>query len=830
MAAFIEHECEVESDCENGLELVQSETQSDKDFLDDAIIEQDVNDYRKLDRIIDMGPDKPPVYLKDFTPSEMAKDPYRKVGCKFCNKLISKSNLKKHEKICFTKHEFCTYQSKKPDGEMFECNTWILKKEFDTHVKNHTSIVCKWCNKRFKYEEYSDHEVEERLKELQRGGLERQMKKYRTEYDTNYIVWCKENGKQPKGIIPWLEGKLERKQIDEEFMKFAKEELKQKPKAKKRKPDETDKENADPENPGVPEKKKHKTCKSDDDDEESKKPSQNFQVTIHLKYTWIYTTIIKYMLTTFFDGYFIPSRFKKTWALGSGSTTLFPRPSSWRSMQCTALQKKTPIRKSLRSRVHAARIKLSRNSKTFDWEYIKLKYYDYNLNSKKYFRKRFIKPIPLIQEFISGKEYGLGAPLHCHFYIKTKEKMFINTLRRFFRRFKFLETSLLEHIGTLKSPRDWIKYVTKEDYNAVIRNVDKEKCNNNYIMWNFAKLSRNCNISMYSVYRWANTGQMNKYRDIHSAYWEPIIKREAYERAMQLLEPTERDDIEQIADFLLNSSKKGLYLYGEPKTGKSTTALAISKGAHYQVPEGNSTFAFHSWKNEPFILFEDIADTDFLHFRNKVNQLCDEHGLCFAQTKGGGSKLITCQKVIVTSNYDPPTEQTWPGFERRFFCLQYSRNRVTVEQINASQLYNIFILHSFMTIQINSSDVNIQSLDFSWHGIILPFFVNIILQKFFNKTIAKKNIVPIRPHGKGNFGTIHIVKNSPFNKFSFWPSILLHNSMNLSIFPLSPSSGSLSRSHILWEKTFLKIFPLTKKVHDNLVVPTNFSKIVRHYN
>lgn len=697
MADFIQRECEVESDCENNdVEHVQSETQSDKDFLDDSSIEQSLNEYRKFDRIIDMGADKPPVYLKDFTPAVMEKDPYRKVGCKFCKKSISKSNLKKHQKICYTKHAFCTYQSVKPDGDIYECNTWIAKKDFDVHYENHFSIVCKWCSKRFKYEDYSDHEVEERLKELQKEGFETKMKKYKAEYETNYIVWCKENKKQPKAIIRWLEDKLERKQIDEDFLKFAQDELKKSPKgqSKKRKQPDGDKENADPENPGTPEKKKHKKCKSEDD-EESKKPSQNFQVTIHLKYTWIYTTIIKYMLTTFFDGYFIPSRFKKTWTLGSRSTTLFPCPNSWSRMQWEALQKKTPIRKRLRARVHSQRIKWSRNSSKFDWEYIKLKYYDYNLNSKKYFRRRFIKPIPLIQEFISGKEYGLGAPLHCHFYIKTKEKMFINTLRRFFRRFKFLGTSLLEHIGTLKSPRDWIKYVTKEDYNAVIRNVDKEKCNNNYIMWNFAKLSRNCNISMYSVYRWANTGLMNKYRDIHAAYWEPIIKREAYERAMQLLEPTERDDIQVMANFMLNSSKKGLYLYGEPKTGKSTTALAISQGAHYQVPEGNSTFAFHSWKNEPFILFEDISDTDFLHFRNKVNQLCDEHGLCFAQTKGGGSKLITCQKVIVTSNYDPPTEQTWPGFERRFFCLKYSRNRVTSEQINHSQLYNIFIITWF---------------------------------------------------------------------------------------------------------------------------------------
>lgn len=682
MAAFIENECEVESDCENGgVEVVHSETKSDKDFLDDESIDDDVNEHRKFDRIIDMGVGKPPVHLKDFTPSVMAKDPYRKVGCKFCKKFISKSNLTKHQKICFTKHEFCTYQSVKPDGDLYECNTWILKKDFDNHYQNHSTICCKWCNKRFKYDEYGDHEVEERLKEMEKAGFEKQLKKFRTEYDSNYTVWCKDNKKQPKALLRWLEDKFERKQIDEKFLKFAQEELKKSPKPEKGKGKKRKSPDDEPD-PGTPstsektnsEKKKQKICKSGDGDDDSKKPSQYFSVTLHLKFLWIFKTIEKYLLTTFFKGYSVPCRFKKTWPLGRRSTQIFPHPCPWGRMQRTALQKKSPIRNRLRRNVRIPR--------NFDRDLFILKYFDYNMNHKKYFRKRFIPPIPLFQEFIMGKEYGLGAPLHTHFYIKTKKPMFINTLRRFFRRFKFLGTSLLEDIETAKRPRDWIKYVTKEDKDAVIRNVDKEKCHNNYIMWNFAKLSRHCNISMYSVYRWANHGQMNKYREIHAAYWEPIIKREAYEKAMKLLDPTERDDIEEIAKFLLKCSKKGIYLYGEPKTGKSTTALAISKGAHYQVPEGSTTFAFHSWKDEPFILFEDVSDTDFLHFRNKVNQLCDEHGLCFAQTKGGGSKLITCEKVIVTSNFDPPTEQTWPGFERRFLCLKYSRNRVTADQIN----------------------------------------------------------------------------------------------------------------------------------------------------
>lgn len=655
MAEFIERECEFSDVDEN--EIITCETQSDRDFLDNESLDSDarlsVSDFRRIDN------------------SEFMR--YRKVGCKFCGKLISATNLKKHKRICFPKHKQCTYTNEQ-DGKTFECLAWVNLKNYDEHLKNHTGSKCTICHKFVLYADKFEHEVACRLKDLETTSLNNKLLSLEKEYETNYLVWCKDNDKHAKSFSRWIEDKFAKKMITEAELKFCKEREKPK-KPNKENTNKTaptkDKENSAPPAPPEQTKKKAKTCKSDD---EQKKPSENFQCTFHLKYTWIYTTLIKYLLSTFFDGYTIPCRFKKTWPVGCGSTTLFPYPDRWSRMQRTALQKKNKLRNQLRQRVAITRKKL-------DWEYTKLKYYDYNLNPRRYFRKQFIKPISFIQEFISGKEYGLNAALHCHFYIKTKKPMYINTLRRFFRRFKFKGTSLLEHIATVRSPKEWKKYCTKEDYNAIIRNVDSEKAHNNYIMWNFAKLSRSCNISMYSVYRWQTIGQMNKYRDIHAAYWEPIIKREAYERAMAALEETERDDIEDIAKLLLLQPKKGIYLHGDPKTGKSTTALAITKGAHFQVPEGNSTFAFHSWKNEPFILFEDISNVDFLHFRNKVNQLCDEHGLCFAQTKGGGSKLITCSKLIVTSNFLPPTEVDWPGFERRFICIKYDTQSVTKDQL-----------------------------------------------------------------------------------------------------------------------------------------------------
>lgn len=67
--------------------------------------------------------------------------------------------------------------------------------------------------------------------------------------------------------------------------------------------------------------------------------------------------------------------------------------------------------------------------------------------------------------------------------------MYINIFRRFFRRFKYNGVSILGKIAIVRNVNKWVKYITKEDYNVVVRSRDKESCYNNYIMWNFAKFS-----------------------------------------------------------------------------------------------------------------------------------------------------------------------------------------------------------------------------------------------------------------------------------------------------------------------------------------------------
>lgn len=647
------------SDDENK-ENEKSETQSDKDFIDDNASVDSASFFRVIDNW-----------------EEEVKKPLnkgRKIACKYCQRQMRFDNYSRHLKKlkCVELYEFCT------DCYKQKIHPYYLKADKEKHIRDHRLITCDNCKAKIDPND-TEHINACKNEEEKRDDIIKLVQKLEERY-TSYMNYITENNLNPKHKNLYQFAKNHPKTVtgitDEQF-KYLKDKYEPPLFKTPAPPKDTGKKRKGTPS-GDPDKVAVKKCKSPEDDEgeSSLKPSQNFEVTLQLKgFKWIYITILKYIMSTFFDGYYIPSRFAKTWPLDSRSTPLFPRPCFWGTLQQQALQKTTPLRRSLRARAR-------KNSSRLGRDYINLKYFIYTINRKNYFRKRFIKPIKWIKEFIAAKEHGLDAPLHCHMYIKTEKKMYINTLRRFFNRFKYNGVSILGNIATVRNVNKWVKYITKEDHNAVVRNRDKEACHNNYIMWNFAKLSQCCNMSQYAMYRWPTMGLMNKYRMIHSAYWEPILKSNAYIRAMEALDPVEKDDIEMIANFCLTFKKKGIYLWGDPKTGKSTTALCMTKGTHFQVPEGTATFAFHSWQDEPFILFEDVSDVEFLHFRNKINQLCDEHGLCFAQTKGGGSRLIRCKKVIVTSNYPPPSEEKWPGFERRFLCINYSQQRTTIDQIN----------------------------------------------------------------------------------------------------------------------------------------------------
>ena len=81
----------------------------------------------------------------------------------------------------------------------------------------------------------------------------------------------------------------------------------------------------------------------------------------------------------------------------------------------------------------------------------------------------------MFSEIIVSNEKGIGANDHMHMYLKSKDKFLWKALRMFLYRLKVNNTSILREVKTAKSVRNWVKYITKEDANPRLHNIDKEQ-------------------------------------------------------------------------------------------------------------------------------------------------------------------------------------------------------------------------------------------------------------------------------------------------------------------------------------------------------------------
>lgn len=85
-----------------------------------------------------------------------------------------------------------------------------------------------------------------------------------------------------------------------------------------------------------------------------------------------------------------------------------------------------------------------------------------------FFQRQWIPGLKVFKEFIFSKEQGLDADPHIHAFIRTREKMLFNKLRLFLRRFKVEGKCILRDLKPCKSAKSYMRYITKEDYNAVV--------------------------------------------------------------------------------------------------------------------------------------------------------------------------------------------------------------------------------------------------------------------------------------------------------------------------------------------------------------------------
>jgi hypothetical protein len=212
-------------------------------------------------------------------------------------------------------------------------------------------------------------------------------------------------------------------------------------------------------------------------------------------------------------------------------------------------------------------------------------------------------------------------------------------------------------------------YCTKEDINAIVQGVDGERLHDDWQMWNGAKaMGPVLNKMEYLFRKWKSKFKLEKFISFHYKYWNTQAREETIEVCKQGANQALLDK--------LSPSKKGIYIWGSPKRGKSNTVYYYTKGNHYEMSHNKSNFPFSSYNNEKYIVYEDVRSTSLLSDSRLINGLTDDRGFTRGERKGGDMFDIRCRKVLITSNDPPPDEKDWPGFDRRFTVLKALNNQV----------------------------------------------------------------------------------------------------------------------------------------------------------
>lgn len=297
-------------------------------------------------------------------------------------------------------------------------------------------------------------------------------------------------------------------------------------------------------------------------------------------------------------------------------------------------------------------------------------------------RKRWVQGARCV---ISANERGaLGDTYHSHVYVELKKirvpkvplvivpypqkvewvkcDFQVKRVQRAVRR----RHRFLGDIEAVRVPKKAMRYTTKEDMDAKVFGVDSELLHPDWIAWQIARRHENLNDAMYQVRRWQNSFCLKKFKRIHQEFHNRRIRTEALERAKDHTNPT----VMQILD---STEKKGVYVYGSPGSGKTSSVLAWTDGRAYELRDGPNInrFAFHNFQGEPYIWLDDCRAEDVLRNQTMIKQLTDDRGYFVGERKGEDHFLVSAEKVIITSNDTPgKIKREVPGFDRRFVCVR----------------------------------------------------------------------------------------------------------------------------------------------------------------
>jgi hypothetical protein len=262
-----------------------------------------------------------------------------------------------------------------------------------------------------------------------------------------------------------------------------------------------------------------------------------------------------------------------------------------------------------------------------------------------------------ISAFVICNETGWGEHEHSHAYIETKEPTLLETLREFL----LLNDFDLGDLQSCKSSRSTIKYCSKEDLDIRIKNVDREHLHINWKLGHASKL-KTLSEDLYVV-RAIPPNYRIKLHDLHDVVWRErfcdLDKMNALEHASF--------NSQTLCD-ILNSPKKGIWIYGETGTGKTSAVMTCVDSPFCRFLGDCTRFPLNNYNGEKDIVYEECAEKGYEKHRELILQLTG--GFCAVSDRKNNTHFTIKMegKLYITSNFQPPTESE---FLRRFAIFHF---------------------------------------------------------------------------------------------------------------------------------------------------------------
>lgn len=256
----------------------------------------------------------------------------------------------------------------------------------------------------------------------------------------------------------------------------------------------------------------------------------------------------------------------------------------------------------------------------------------------------------LCQSICVSREYGCNNSGHLHGYIRTTRKWSLADLNAQLEAMRVRADDL----QVCRKPKDCIKYVTKEDTKPCIRGVDFDQTHINFRMAYYNEHHEAVSAYDY-IPRTVPHNYEAKFAEQHREYWAGV------NTGIDLEEATIHGS-QAVVTMIKESDKKGIWLWGQAGSGKSSSAYLACKQDYVEFCD-SSNFPISAYSGQSDIVYDDATVDGYVKHRKLILQITSGYMFTF-DVKGKNQKTARLRgKFICTSNYPPPDEE---AFRRRF--------------------------------------------------------------------------------------------------------------------------------------------------------------------